>query len=355
MFKQIAFPFPEGPRRWLVTALLAFLVLAGCQPSTRGNKAPTTRELVHRTIVVHAFSVEEEAMTEEIFPGFQSYWRHQTGEEVFFDSLFASADEITQAIMDGAQADVAILPNEQLAVWLRINDFVETDWQTFPHQGIISRSPIVIVVRPGNPLGIKDWPDLARPGISLVHADPRTSAGAQWALLAEYGSVLLDKRNGDKQAACEQLRDIWANVVTTPTSSRDALKQFVFGTGDALVTYEQDALLAQARGATFEIVTPPSTIISEHLAVIVDRNVKRSERDVVEAFVAFLWSEPAQEALAHFYFRPVSDEASALDTQEFSEIERPFTVRDLGGWGQAYPEIIHGVWEEQVAAPSKGE
>jgi sulfate/thiosulfate-binding protein len=357
LHRQSIFLRPQGVKRWLAAAGLALLLVAtGCQSSARQDRESTRREFTLRTIVVYAFSVEEEAMTEKIFPAFQDYWRSQTGQEVVFESVFASAEEITQAILDGAAADVAILSNEQFAVWLRVNDYVETDWHTFPHQGIISRSPIVIAVRPGNPLGVKDWADLARPGVSVVQADPRTSAGAQWALLAEYGSALLDEKS--EQAAYEQLRNIWANVLTTPASSREALRQFIFGTGDALVTYEQDALLAQARGATLEIVTPRSTIISDHLAVIVDRNVKSAERDVVEAFINFLWSEPAQVAFTEYYFRPVTvevldllvmrDEASESTRLDFHEIERPFTVQDLGGWGQAYPEIIHGVWEEQV-------
>jgi sulfate/thiosulfate-binding protein len=338
-----------------ITLALAMIVLitASCQASTQKDNEPGDSKLMHYDILVYGFSVEEEVMTEKIFPAFQEYWWAQTGEEVTFESVFASAEEITQAILDGAPADVAILSDEQHAIWLRINDCIETDWHTFPHQGIMSRSPIVIVVRPGNPLGIKDWADLARPGLKLVHADPHTSAGAQWALLAEYGSVLLARGSEGKQAAEEQLRDIWANVVITPTSSREALKQFLFGTGDALVTYEQDARLAQSRGANFEIVIPRSTIMSEHLAVIVDRNVKRAEQDVVEAFVNFLWSEPAQQALANYYFRPVTLEAPTLLTTDEQQALPPlsdstFTVQDLGGWGHAYPEIIHGVWEEQA-------
>jgi len=124
------------------------------------------------------------------------------------------------------------------------------------------------------------------------------------------------------------------------------LREFLFGAGDALVTYEQNAVLAQVRGATLEIVIPHSTVMSEHVVVIVDENVKPWEREVVESFVAFLWSEAAQEAFTRYYFRAVIDEALNEAVPEFHEIERPFTVQDLGGWGQAYPEIIHGVWEE---------
>ena len=327
----------------VVVALSLALLTTSCQ-------APVAQhdEAVRHTIVVYGFSVEEEVMTEEIFPAFQDYWRQQMGQEVTFQSVFTGSEDITEKIMDGASADIAILSNEQHAVWLHINDWVETDWHTFPNGGIVSRSPLVIVVRPGNPLGIGDWTDLARPGVNLVHPDPRTSGGAQWALLAEYGSVLLDEKSGSKKAAYEQLRDIWANVIVTPASARESLKQFLFGVGDAMVTYEQNALLAQARGADLALIMPRCTIMGEHVTVIVDRSVQPWEREVVEAFVAFLWSETAQEAFTRYYFRAVTDEELNQAVPEFHEIVQPFTVHDLGGWGRAYPEIIHGVWEEQI-------
>jgi sulfate/thiosulfate-binding protein len=324
-------------------ALSLVLLTTGCEPAT-----PQYSEAVRQSIVVYGFSIEEEVMTDEIFPAFQNYWQEQTGQEVTFQSVFTGSEDLAEDIIGGAPADVAILSNEQHAVWLHINDLVETDWHAFPHGGIVSRSPLVIVVRPDNPLGIGDWADLACPGVSLIHPDPRTSGGAQWALLAEYGSALLDEGAGGREAAYEQLQGIWANVVATPASSREALKQFVFGMGDAMVTYEQDALLAQARGATLGVVIPRSTVVSEHVAVIVDRNVKPWEREVVEAFVAFLWSDTVQQAFTHYYFRAVTDEALNEAVPEFHEVERRFTVQDLGGWGHAYPEIIHGVWEKQI-------
>ena len=337
---------------WLIGAPFALatitliLVLTGCQSQQGQNWKPA-----RRNIVVYSFSVEEEVMTKEIFPAFKAYWQRKTGEDVLFRSVFTGSEEIAGAILGGAAADIAILSNEQHAVWLYINDYVQTDWHDFPNQGVISRSPLVIVVRPGNPLGIKDWADLTRPGVRLVHANPRSSGGAQWALLAEYGSAL--EAGGEREAAEKQLRDIWANVNSSPPSSREALRQFLFGVGDALVTYEQDALLAHSRGGSIEIITPRSTTMSEHVVVIVDRNVSRGEQELMNAFVAFLWSETAQEAFGRFYFRPVSDEAldsmRELGVSDFPEVERAFTVQDLGGWREVYPEIIQGVWEEQIA------
>ena len=322
-------------------ALMLFIV--GCQSTPESVASPG-----RQTLVLYSFSVQEEVLSDEVLPAFSSNWTRQTGEKVIYRGVFTGSEQIAQAILDGAPADVAILSNEQHAVWLRINDWVKTDWQSFPHAGIVSKSPIVIVVRPGNPQGIQDWADLGRPGVQLVHADPRTSGGAQWAILAEYGSAFLD--NGDPEAAEAQLKGIWANVVSSPESSREALRQFLFGTGDALVTYEQDALLARSRGASIEIVMPPSTIMTEHVAVIVDRNVTVGERAMVQAFIDFLWSEDIQTKLTRYYFRAVVDDALNQAVPEFSAIARPFTVLDLGGWGQVYPEIIRGIWEERIAS-----
>jgi sulfate transport system substrate-binding protein len=331
----------------LIAAALALglfvATVKGCQMQAEGDETPK-----RHTIVVYGFSVGEEVMADDLLPAFQAYWQERTGQEVSFQGVFTGSEEIVSAISDSAAADVAILSNEQHAVWLRINGWVETDWHTLPHEGIVSRSPIAIVVRPGNPFGIEDWADLARLGVEVVHPHPRTSGGAQWALLAEYGSALLDETDSSKDEAREQLRTIWANVVATPASSRAALREFMFGTGDALITYEQDALLARARGAALEVVIPRSTVMSEHVVVIVDRNVKPWEREVVEAFVAFLWSEEAQNAFTRYYFRAVTDEALNQAVPEFHEIERPFTVLDLGGWGQAYPEIVYEAWDEQI-------
>jgi sulfate/thiosulfate-binding protein len=329
----------------LVIAIVVVLTGAarGCQSGAQASRRP-----VRRTIEVRGFSVEEEVMREEILPAFQEFWQNKTGQEVAFRSTFASSEEITEQILNGALADVAILSNAQHATWLCVNNLVETGCRDLPREGVISRSPIVIAVRPGNPLRIESWADLARPGVRLIHPDPHTSGGAQWALVAEYGVGLFDPEGGSQDAAAELLRAIWANVVASPPSARDALKQFMFGAGDALVTYEQDALLAQARGATLDIVVPHSTAMSEHVAVIVDRNVQPHERDVVEAFVEYLWSDEAQEALTHYYFRAVTDEALNMAVPEFHRIERPFTVQDLGGWAWAYPEVINRIWEEQI-------
>jgi len=323
---------------WLIVLIIAFsalvFTLAACQAQPAASAQPT-----RHVISLYGFSVEQEVMEEEILPAFSSYWELQTGEKVSFRTVFTSSEVIADEIIKGALADVALLSNDQHATWLQINDYTKTDWRIYPNQGIFSSSPIVIVVRSDNPLGITDWVDLTNPNIEIIQPDPTTSGGAQWAMLAEYGSDFL--QSNDHSAAKQRLLDIQSNVISYPSSAREALKQFLFGQGDVLITYEQDALLAQSRGAGIEIIMPQSTIMSEHVAVVVDRNVKSSERKVVDAFISFLWSDTAQRALTHFYFRSVSNDDLNQAVPEFQTIENPFTVIDLGGWDFAYPEIIN--------------
>jgi sulfate transport system substrate-binding protein len=308
--------------------------MAACQPQQVTSAQPT-----RHVITLYGFSVEQEVMEEEILPAFSSYWELETGDKVSFRTVFTSSEVIADEIINGALADVALFSNDHHATWLQINDFTQTNWRDYPNKGVFSNSPIVIIVRSGNPLGITGWTDLMDQNIDIVQPDPETSGGAQWAMLAEYGSEF--RQSNDQSAAKQQLLDIQSNIISSPSSSRSALREFLFGQGDVLITYEQDALLAQSRGAEIEIIMPQSTIMSEHVAIVVDRNVKSSERKIVEAFISFLWSNTAQRALTRFYFRSVTDDELNQAVPEFQNIENPFTVNDLGGWDFAYPEIIN--------------
>ena len=120
-------------------------------------------------------------------------------------------------------------------------DVARNDWRKLPYHGIVNRTPIVIVVRQGNPKGIRDFPDLGKPGIRIIHPDPISSGGAQWSILAIYGSEL--KKSEDSVRALRTLQAIWRNVISTPGSAREARTTFELGNGDALITYELEGLL----------------------------------------------------------------------------------------------------------------
>lgn len=330
----------------LATLLLSVLLFAGCLPSGPDSGAGS------RTITVYGFSIMKEAFEKEIYPAFKAKWKKEHGEDVEFVSSFAGSETVTNQIAQGAPADVAILSIERDADRLVEKKASPANWHDSPNKGIVNKTPFIILVRAGNPKGIKDFADLAKPGVKVIHPDPVSSGGAQWSILSIYGSELkkseAESGSADTLRAMRTLQAIWKNVISSPGSAREARTQFELGQGDALITYELEGLLMKQANAPIEVVVPKSTIFSEHPALIVDRNLDAGKRPVVEAFLKYLWSEEAQQAFVRFHFRSVTNEAYNEANKEFAKIEQPFTVDYFGGWTKAYPDIIEKIFRDQV-------
>ena len=328
-----------------VLALTILLVTSSCLPAP-----PSQTDGIN--ITLYGFSVMKEPLEKEIYPAFSAKWKKEHGQDVRFTSSFAGSETVTNQILQGVKADVAILSIDRDAERLQQGGAVTTDWHTFPQKGIINKTPFIILVRKGNPKGIHDFADLAKPGVKVIHPAPESSGGAQWSLLAIYGSELVksQKQTGeqDKIRALQLLQAVWRNVISTPGSAREARTQFETGFGDALITYEIEGLLIKQANAPVEIVVPEATIFSEHPVVMVDRNVDPNKKAVVQAFVQYLWSEEAQGAFVKYHFRSVTDEKLNEAHQEFAQIKMPFTIELFGGWSQAYPDVIEGIWRSQV-------
>ena len=338
--------FKNKLARVLFFILISSLLLTnGCLPTPQDTKGG-------RTITLYGFSIMKEALEKEIYPAFAAKWKAEHGEDLSFNSSFAGSEVVTNQILQGAPADVAVLSIERDVDRLVEGKAVTNDWRGLPNKGIVNKTPFVILVRKGNPKGITDFPDLANPGIKLIHPDPVSSGGAQWSILSIYGSELKksESQTGtpDKTRALQTLQAIWKNVIATPGSAREARTQFETGFGDALITYELEGLLMKQANSPVEIVYPKSTIFSEHPAVVIDRNLNEVKRASVEEFVKFLWSEEAQKAFVKYHFRSATNEALNEANKEFGKIEQPFTVEYFGGWNRAYPEIIEQVFRDQV-------
>jgi sulfate transport system substrate-binding protein len=321
-------------------ALLLSLLAGSCLPKPPGESGDIT-------ITLYGFSVMKESLEKAIFPGFAAQWKQQHGQVVQFQSSFAGSETVTNQILRGAPADVAILSIERDAQRLQKAGFVTSDWHSLPGRGIVNKTPFVIIVRQGNPKGIKDFSDLAKPGIRLIHPDPISSGGAQWSILAIYGSEL-QKSEQDKPAALQMLRAIWKNVISTPGSAREARTTFELGNGDALITYELEGLLMKEANAPIEIVVPQATIFSEHPAVVIDKNITAAKRPVIDAFMQYLWSDEAQQAFVKYHFYSSTNDAFNQANTAFGRIEMPFTIEYFGGWDKAYPEVIEQVFRDQV-------
>jgi sulfate transport system substrate-binding protein len=294
-------------------------------------------KMQHLRLVVYAFSTQEEAMTQGIFPAFKHAWETENGHELTIEGVFGPSGTLAGQINLGAPADVAIFSNQRHIDWLKLGKRVRSDAEPV----LIAATPLVIVTRLGNPLELLTFADLSQPGLQLLHADPRSSGVGEWAVLAEYGSAYLETSNPDY--AESQLKDIWQNVSLVGPSARDTLTLFEHGAGDALVTYEQDAFLANQRSLSLEIITPPRTMLARHYAVIVDDNVTSDERAIAEAFLAFILSDTGQQILSQFFFR-----TAASESESFPELLHPFTEEDLGGWALAYNRLIENYWKTEI-------
>jgi sulfate/thiosulfate-binding protein len=337
-----------------VFALVALLAASSCLPKPASETGGIN-------ITLYGFSIMKESLEKGVYPAFAAKWKSEHGQDVRFTSSFAGSETITNQIIQGVKAQVAILSIERDARRLKDNGAVTSDWHALPQKGIVNKTPFVIIVRKGNPKGIHDFADLAKPGLKLIHPDPVSSGGAQWSILAIYGSEIMKAEQSrkaelpmgqhddrDKAQALQTLQAIWRNVISTPGSAREARTTFELGNGDALVTYELEGLLMKEANAPVEVIIPEATIFSEHPAVVVDRNVSPADRAVIDAFMQYLWSDEAQRAFVRFHFRSSSNEALNQENKELATIKWPFYVDYFGGWDKAYPDVIEHVFRDRV-------
>lgn len=329
---------------WRKSELLsALLVLSLLFELTACRRRTASQE--NATIIVYGFSVVKEPLHAEIFPAFQDQWREKTGQQIKFESSFAGSEIVTNQITMGVDADVAILAIERNAERLLRPDVTQSDWRKLPYNGIVNRTPMVIVTRAGNPKRIRDFNDLGKPGVEVILCDPTSSGAGNWALVAIYGSELIksEKLAGtrDHRASVELFQRISKNLKATPESARAARALFEHGEGDAMVTYELEALQMKDKGQPIEIVMPPATVLCEHPVVIIDHKMSPYRYALIELFVRTLWERPAQQAWTRARFRSVIEDLN----DGFAPIEMPFKIADLGGW-KAYEEVIKKSWQQ---------
>jgi len=187
---------------------------------------------------------------------------------------------------------------------------------------------VTIVVRKGNPKGIKDWDDLLKPGVEVVTPNPFSSGSAKWNLLAPYAT----KSNGgvDKDAGLAYIDSLVTDhVKIQPKSGREATEAFLQGSGDVLLSYENEAKFIEGNGDPVEHVTPPQTFKIENPAAVVTKG-KGAEQ--AKAFNDYLFTPAAQELWAQAGFRPVDPTVAAKYAKDFPQPEKLWTIADLGGW-----------------------
>jgi len=293
-----------------------------------------------RTFTLYAFSIMEGVMSAAILPEFQRQWNQRTGEAVQFITTYAGSGTITDQILGRFPAEVAILSSELDAYRLLDRGIVMgSRWTHFPHGGVVTRSPMLILVRPDNPKGIRGFTDLAGEGLRIIHSDPGTSGCGEWSILAMYGAA---RRSGmEHESALSLLREIRRNVVAEPSSARHAMLRFQELGADALLSYEAEAIGPGGGNRVMcHPVYPSRSVLSEHIVVRIDRNIHPDKRPMIDAFLEFLWSAEVQASFVDHGFRSVDEELNSRNAS-FGAIEDLFTLEDLGGVRTARQTILN--------------
>jgi sulfate transport system substrate-binding protein len=289
---------------------------------------------------------------------FADYWKKQTGDTVSISQSNGGSGKQARAVIDGLGADVVTLAlAPDIDAIAEKSHLIESNWQSrFPDNSSPYTSTIIFLVRKGNPKGIKDWPDLIRPGIQVVTPNPKTSGGARWNFLAAYGYALRAS-GGDKAKAKDFVTALYRNVKVLDTGARGSTITFVQrGRGDVLIAWENEALLSvnKLTPGQFKIVYPSETILAEPPVAVVDANVdKHGTREVATAYLKYLYSPAGQEAVARNCYRPRDKAVLAKYAGQFPPLKL-FTVGKLfGGWGGVQKEFFGdgGVFDQIYKTP----
>jgi sulfate transport system substrate-binding protein len=294
----------------------------------------------------------------EVNTAFAAQWQRDHGDAVRVQTSHGGSGKQARAVIDGLGADVVTL-----ALAFDIDAIVDKakllppDWQKrLPHNSAPYTSTIVLLVRKGNPKGIKDWGDLVKPGVSVITPNPKTSGGARWNHLAAY-AYALKNNGGDVAQAKAFLAALYRNVPVLDTGARGATTTFAQrGIGDVLLAWENEAFLAQQELGPdqFEIIVPSLSILAEPPVALVDRNVdRRGTRKVAEAYLAFLYSPEGQRLAAKHYYRPREPQhAAAADVARFPTLELVTIDGAFGSWAKAQAEhFADGGIFDQIYAP----
>lgn len=291
----------------------------------------------------------------EINPAFQKQWKQASGEDVTINQSHGGSSKQARAVIDGLEADVVTMnQSSDIDAIATRGKLIPEDWaKRLPNNAAPTTSVTVILVRKGNPKKIADWPDLARPGVSVVIPNPKVTGNGRYSYVAAWGSAI--KAGGTPAQARELVQKIFANVPVFDGGGRAATTTFAQrNIGDALATFESEVNLIKAEfGDNFDVVYPKSTILAENPVSVIDTVVdKKGTRKQAEAYLKFLWSDEAQEIAAKHQLRPRSPALLAKYAKDFPKVNT-FTIDEIfGGWSKAQKEHFDdgGIYDQILAA-----
>jgi sulfate/thiosulfate transport system substrate-binding protein len=291
--------------------------------------APGTSTKDGGGISLVAYSTPKEAYG-QIISAFQ---KTKAGQGVSFTQSYAGSTEQAQAVVNGLHADVVALSLEPDVATLVKAKLVRPSWNKDRWHGIVTRSVVVFVLRNGNPKHIRDWEDLVKPGVQIVTPNPLTSGGARWNVMAAYGAMI--RKGKTHNQAVAYLKKLFQHTVSQDKSAREALQTFLAGRGDVLLSYENEAILAQRKNQPVYYLIPKATIRIENPVAV---TANASDPAAAKTFVAFLHGAAAQKIYGQNGYRPVD----AKVIKQFNYPVRPwlFTIQRFGGWPKVQKEFF---------------
>lgn len=270
---------------------------------------------------------------------FAAAWaRDHGGQRLTINQSHGGSGRQARSVIDGLQADVVTLALAYDIDQIAARGFIARNWQSrLPHNSAPSTSTIVFLVRKGNPKGLRDWGDLAKPGVQIITPNPKTSGGARWNYLAAWAWAL-KRPGGSPDAARAYLQQIFRQTPVLDTGARGSTTTFVQRRiGDVLLSWENEAWLAKAEGADVDIVYPSISVLAEPPVAVVDRNVdRRGTRRVAELYLRYLYTDFAQDLVARHYYRPRSASVLARYAQRFPALQMATVDDTFGGWANAH-------------------
>ncbi len=338
------------------------LLLASCGGPSQGNGGPSQgngglsqgngQEV---KLILGAYTTPREAYR-ELIPIFQEQWKEKTGQSVVFEESYLGSGAQSRAIVEGFEADIAALSLEADITRIQAAGLITHDWKAGPYKGMVSDSIVSFAVRPANPHSILDWADLAKPGLEILTPNPKTSGGAMWNVLALYGAAKRGFVDGvakdDDPAAQAFLLSVLNNVTVMDKGARESITNFEKGVGDVAITYENEVLVGQQSGQSYQLVIPRSTILIENPVAVVDASVdKHGTRQAAEAFVDFLFTSQAQEIFAKYGLRSVDPQVAQATAAQYPQVQDLFHIEYFGGWEQATPDFFgeNGIFTQVIS------
>jgi sulfate transport system substrate-binding protein len=276
---------------------------------------------------------------QEYNAAFAKHWKDKTGERVSLKASHGGSGKQARAVLDGLDADVVTLALAYDIDEIADAGLLAKDWQKkLPLNASPYTSTIVLLVRKGNPKGIKDWGDLTKPGVEVITPNPKTSGGARWNYLAAW-AYAKNLKGGSDASAKEFVKKIYGNVKVLDSGARGATTTFVErGIGDVLIAWENEAYLSlkELGPDKFEIITPSVSILAEPPVAVVDKIVdKKGTRKVATEYLNYLYSPEGQEIAGKNYYRPTDKKVAAKFAKQFANVKLLTIDKEFGGWTNA--------------------